>query len=255
MSEPTFYAALLYGWLGLAVVTFASLFFVTAPYGRHARSGWGPTVDATIGWVVMELPAMLVILFFFLIGDRRGSPVAICLLVLWEVHYVHRALVFPFLRPRSDRRTPWVIVFMALLFNVVNGYLNGRHLFSSHISPDYPSDWLLRPTFLIGAALFVVGFVVNLHSDRVLFRLREPGETGYKIPRGGLFRWVSSPNYFGELLEWTGWAIASWSLAGLSFALWTAANLVPRAVSHHRWYRETFPDYPPRRKAILPFLL
>jgi hypothetical protein len=30
---------------------------------------------------------------------------------------------------------------------------------------------------------------------------------------------------------------------------------VPRALAHHRWYRTTFPDYPPARTAIIPGLL
>ena len=84
--------------------------------------------------------------------------------------------------------------------------------------------------------------------------LRKPGETGYKIPQGGFYRWVSAPNYFGELLEWLGWAIATWSLAGFSFLVYTAANLGPRAITNHKWYLEKFDDYPEERKALVPFL-
>ena len=75
------------------------------------------------------------------------------------------------------------------------------------------------------------------------------------MPCGLLFRRVSCPNYLGEMIQWTGWAVATWSLAGLSFAVWTAANLVPRALAHHRWYREQFEEYPARRRAVLPFVL
>ncbi|MGB2854987.1 MAG: 3-oxo-5-alpha-steroid 4-dehydrogenase, partial [Dehalococcoidia bacterium] len=92
------------------------------------------------------------------------------------------------------------------------------------------------------------------HSDGILRRLRTPGETGYKIPRGGLFERVSCANYFGEIIEWCGWAIATWSLPGLAFAVWTAANLVPRARAHHKWYPSQFPDYPQQRRALIPFV-
>ena len=102
--------------------------------------------------------------------------------------------------------------------------------------------------------LFVAGCAINRQSDFTLRRLRENGEAGYSIPYGGFYRWVSSPNYFGEIIQWFGWALATWSLAGLMFAVWTAANLAPRALSHHRWYRESFVDYPPERKALLPRL-
>ena len=140
-------------------------------------------------------------------------------------------------------------VAMAFVFNIVNGTLNG--LAVSHFG-SYGSEWLGDPRFVLGVGLFVAGYAINLHSDAVLRGLRRPGETGYKIPRGGLFRWVSSPNYFGEIVEWCGWALATWSAAGLAFAVFTFANLSPRAVANHRWYREKFPDYPAERGAILP---
>jgi protein-S-isoprenylcysteine O-methyltransferase Ste14 len=103
-------------------------------------------------------------------------------------------------------------------------------------------------------ALFAGGLTLNARSDGTLRRLKRAGD-GYRIPQGGGFRYVSSPNYLGEMIEWTGWAIATWSLAGTAFALYTIANLGPRAVANHRWYRSTFPDYPPERRALLPFVL
>jgi 3-oxo-5-alpha-steroid 4-dehydrogenase 1 len=48
----------------------------------------------------------------------------------------------------------------------------------------------------------------------VLRNLRKPGDTGYYIPKGGMFEYVSGANFFGEILEWTGFAIASGSTAG-----------------------------------------
>jgi hypothetical protein len=59
----------------------------------------------------------------------------------------------------------------------------------------------------------------------------------------------------GEIIEWSGFALMCWNLPALSFAIWTAANLIPRAVSHHAWYRRTFPDYPQDRHAVVPALL
>ena len=93
---------------------------------------------------------------------------------------------------------------------------------------------------------------INISSDNILFKLRKGGEKEYTIPKKGLFRWVSCPNYFGEIVEWVGWAIATWSLAGLSFALWTIANLAPRARSNHQWYQENFSNYPKKRKRLIP---
>ncbi len=237
--------------IALAVVTFIALCFVVAPYGRHGRSGWGPTVPARVGWMIMESPASLLFLIFYLFGDHRAELVPIVFLVLWQVHYVQRAFVYPVLM-RTGRRMPVSVMAMAIAFNVLNTWVNARWISEYG---TYPTSWLTDPRFIVGVVVFVAGLVLNLGSDRILRRLRARGGSGYRIPDGGGFRFVSSPNYLGEIVEWTGWAIATWSLAGFSFALYTFANLAPRAMANHRWYQETFDDYPPDRKALIPFVI
>ncbi len=235
-----------------AVAVFVQLQFVAAPYGRHARRGWGPSIPSKAGWVIMEGVAAVAILYFFFREQPMMTPTLWLLLALWELHYINRSLIYP-LRMRTRGKTmPAIVMFMAMGFNIWNGYLNG-HWLGAHAA-DYTTAWMRQPYFIAGLACFIAGFAVNVWSDEILLHLRKEFDSGYSIPRGGLFRFVSCPNYFGELIEWTGWALMTWSPAGLLFALWTAANLVPRARSHHRWYREQFPDYPRDRTAIIPFL-
>ncbi|XP_072608787.1 3-oxo-5-alpha-steroid 4-dehydrogenase 1 isoform X2 [Vulpes vulpes] len=105
-----------------------------------------------------------------------------------------------------------------------------------------------------GFCLWLIGMLINIHSDHILRNLRKPGETGYKIPRGGLFEYVTAANYFGEVVEWCGYGLASWSIQGGAFALFTFCILLTRAQQHHRWYLEKFEDYPKFRKIIIPFL-
>jgi protein-S-isoprenylcysteine O-methyltransferase Ste14 len=199
----------------------------------------------------MEVPASLGFLVFFLMG-RPGVGVVWVFLVLWQVHYVYRGFIFPLRLKPSGNRTPLLIVGMGIGFNLLNGYLNGRYLGAS--GELYTREWFSDPRFIVGVALFTLGLGINLRADRTLIRLRADGDRGYRIPRGGLYRWISCPNYLGEILEWCGWAVATWSLPGLVFAIWTVANLLPRATTHHRWYRETFDDYPLGRKALIPFV-
>jgi 3-oxo-5-alpha-steroid 4-dehydrogenase 1 len=168
---------------------------------------------------------------------------------MWQAHYVHRAFVYPWMLRDAGRRMPWAVVAMGIAFNTVNAFINGHWLFA--VSGDH-NGWPADPRFALGLALFAAGFAINRWSDATLRRLRAPGESGYRIPQGGFFRWVSCPNYLGEIVEWSGWALATWSLPGLAFAVWAAANLAPRARANHRWYRERFPDYPAQRKALLP---
>lgn len=252
MTEPQVYFWLVMLVFAVAAQTFVLLFWVNAPYGRFSRDGWGPSIPTRTAWALFESPAVIVFAAVFFAGQYAWERVPLVLFAVWQFHYVLRAFVFPFRIRETGKRIPVVIVVMAIAFNVLNAYVNARWI--SHLG-SYADDWLLSAPFLAGLLLFAAGWLVNQHADRVLLRLREPGETHYSIPRGGIYRLVSCPNYFGEILEWIGWAVMTWSLAGLAFAVFTVANLLPRALATHRWYRAEFPDYPPGRRAVIPFLV
>lgn len=247
--ERTVHLWLLRGYLLAAAITAVALVRVTAPYGRHARGGWGPTVGSAAGWVLMESPAVLSMGLCWALG--RHDAVGTVFLGVWMAHYLHRAFVYS-LRRRGSRPMPLAIALMGASFNAFNGCLNGRWLFT--LGPSREPAWLASPAFIGGLTVFAAGLALNLHSDEVLLRLRAPGERGYKVPRGGGFRWVTSPNYLGEMLEWAGFATLTESPAAWAFAAYTVANLAPRARAHHRWYRENFPDYPQERRALVPFV-
>jgi len=251
MAESTLHTAAVWVEIGFAGAAFLALLFVTAPYGRHQRSGWGPTIPSRLGWVLMESPSVVLFAAVYALGDHAWQAAPLVLGSMWLFHYIHRTLVFPFRLREKGKRIPLVIAGMAFVFNVLNVYVVARWI--SHFG-EYGTSWLWDPRFLIGALVFAVGSGINHRADTTLIALRKPGETGYTIPRGWLFDRVTSPNYFGEIVEWFGYAIATWSLAGLAFAVFTAANIGPRAFANRRWYRETFPDYPADRKALIPFV-
>lgn len=240
---------LFFGIIGACV--FILLFFVSAPYGQHIRKGWGPNINNKLGWVLMEIPTVIIFLILYLIGERRTSVISIFFLIIWMVHYGQRTFIFPLLI-RAKQPMPVSIVMFGFIFNGINTYLQARWIYT--LSAPYPNDWFFSPFFLVGSIIFVIGFIINLHSDRIIRNLRKPGEIEYKIPYGGMFRWVSSPSYLGEITEWAGWAILTWSFPGLLFVAWTFANLAPRALSIHKWYLETFPEYPNNRKALIPYI-
>ena len=146
---------------------------------------------------------------------------------------------------------PIIVVFLAIIFNIINGFINGYYLGSIQ---EYDTSYLLNINFVLGLVIFLSGFFINFKSDRILLNLKNNNE-GYQIPKGFMYKYISSPNYFGEIVEWTGFAIMTWSIPGFLFALWTAFNLAPRSLSNHRWYIKQFPDYPKNRKAIIPFIL
>jgi len=241
-------------WIAIAIVLIPVQLRITAPYGRHTRSGWGPMIDNRFGWVLMELVSPLIFMYFFLSGDQPKSAPMWLIFALWIAHYTNRSLIFPLRLQTRGKQMPLSIAISAAFFNLVNGFLNGYWL--GHLSPPYPASWLLDPRFLFGLGLFLSSAAINFWADDRLIKLRQrSGDEGYHIPQGGLFRYISCPNHFGEIVEWTGFAILCWNLPALSFAIWTAANLIPRAWSHHRWYRTHFETYPRERKAVIPGLL
>ncbi len=250
--SPTTFDLFLYGWIALAILLFPIQLRITAPYGRHSHAGWGWQIDNRLGWIIMELVSPLCFSYFFLSGELPKSRPMWFFFILWNLHYLHRSLLFPFRMKTKGKQIPLAIVGCAIFFNLINGSTNAYFLGS--LCVPYPESWLLDGRFITGLLLFATGAAVNIRADNHLLALRKPGESGYKIPQGGLFRLISCPNHFGEILEWSGFAIMCWNLPALSFAIWTAANLIPRAVSHHRWYLQHFPDYPKNRKAVIPFL-
>ena len=250
MNELLIYNCLLIAWFILAGAIFMTLFFIVAPYGRHVTRYWGITIGSTLGWIIMESTAPLVFAICFTLGKNQINLPELIFLVLWEAHYIHRAYIYPAHRRGGEKPMPLLVISLGFIFNAVNGYLNGRYLFA--FSAGYQNSWLTDPRFIAGVILFIAGFIINRGSDNILHSLRKEDESGYQITSRGLFRWISCPNYLGEIIIWTGWAIATWSIAGLSFAVWTAANLVPRARAHHKWYQKHFQDYPENRKALVP---
>lgn len=243
--------ALVLGWIVLSLLSFTSLQFLSAPYGRHARPGWGPNIPSALGWVLMEAPAVVVPLVFLGMTERRGAA-TLALTAMWLLHYINRTFVWPMRMRLRGKTMPLVIAAMAFGTNVVIDGLNFAWLYV--YGPERGVEWLSDGRFWAGSLLFFVGLAINWQSDGILRNLRAPGETGYKVPYGGAYRWVSCPNYLGELMEWAGFAIAVWSLPALAFFVWSVSNLAPRARAHHRWYTETFPDYPPERRALLPWI-
>ena len=234
----------------LALFIFVLLLFITAPYGRFGRKGWGPSISSRMAWIIMEMPSFLLPVLFFAI--HPFTVPSFIFLLIWLSHYFHRSLIYPF--RISDPEKPFFLIIMVwgFIFNLMNSYINFYFLFI--IRPISDISWFLSWQFFLGISFFLAGYTINKTSDSILRRLRDRDRTTYSIPFGGMFRWVSAPNYLGEILEWGGWALLTWSLAGTAFFVFTIANLAPRAMKIHKWYLENFPEYPKERKAVLPFL-
>jgi 3-oxo-5-alpha-steroid 4-dehydrogenase 1 len=226
-----------------------------APYGRYSSDKWGPMISNKLAWLLMEATVLVTFLIWIPLRTFQWRSPAGVMIFLFLLHYVHRSFVYPFMIRTKGKKMPVVIMLSGMLFNTVNGSLLG--IWFAAFAP-YPDNlfisWYYTPPFIIGIFLFLAGMGINWWSDYQLIRLRKKDETGYKIPQAGLFKYISSPNLAGEIIEWGGYALLTWSLPALAFFIWTCANLLPRAIANHRWYQQQFPEYPANRKALLPFI-
>jgi hypothetical protein len=252
MDKQTF-DLLVWIWTAIALLIFLLLLFVTAPYGRHSKRNWGKTIPDRIGWFVMEVPALIIFLYFIITGTAEKTLAVWIVASLYVMHYLNRAVIYPWRIRVRGKEMPLVVALMAVLFNFVNAGFLGYYTGTLHT--HYNGEWLTDPRFIAGVLVFFTGMVINITSDEKLIHLRKDRSNGYRIPRGGMFEKVSCPNFLGEIVEWGGYAILCWSLPAFSFFVWTFCNLVPRALSHHRWYKNYFPDYPGERKAVFPYIL
>ena len=223
MSIELFHQILI-GFSAVGLLVFIALFFVKAGYGMFRTAQWGFSIPNKIGWL------------------------------LFELHYFQRSFVFPFLM-KGKSRMPVAIMLMGVVFNLLNGYIQGEWLFFLAPEDLYSSAYLCRINCWIGILVFFLGMGINWHSDYVIRHLRQPGDTRHYLPEKGLYHWVTSGNYFGELLEWTGFALATASPAAWVFVWWTFANLAPRAYAIRQKYREEFGvEAVGKRKCLIPYI-
>jgi len=236
-----------YIWILIALIVLPINLIYKAPYGKHSTKKWGKSIDNKTGWILMELPALLTcpLIYFTITEEINLKDVFI---VLWIIHYFNRTVIYPLRIKTKGKKIPIAIVASAFFFNMVNGILNGYFL--TLLQFESISELYL----ILGFIIFIIGFYINISSDNLLIKLRT-NQKGYVIPNGKLFNYVSCPNFFGEIIEWLGFAIMTLNPGSLSFLIWTICNLIPRSKAHHKWYKENFENYPKKRKAVIPYLL
>ena len=236
------------------IFVFVALFFIKAGYGIFRTSQWGISIPNKIGWILMEAPVFFVMLWLWIKSETPVLSVPFLFLFLFEIHYFQRSFIFPFLM-KGKSCMPITIMLMGIIFNFLNGYMLGQWFFFLAPEDMYTAEYLLNPCLWIGIVIFFLGMAINWHSDYVIRHLRAPGDTRHYLPNKGMYRYVTSGNYFGELLEWTGFAILSSSPAAWVFVWWTFANLGPRAYAIRKKYREEFGvEAVGNRKCLIPYI-
>jgi len=97
---------LVFAWIGIGLAVYVLLLFISAPYGRHTRKGWGPVIPNKLAWVL---------------------------------HYTNRAFVFPFRTRTKGKTMPLLIALFAVFFNLVPRAIDHHKWYKKEFA-DYPKE-------------------------------------------------------------------------------------------------------------------
>lgn len=233
----------------IAMMVFVT--FKTIPYGKtytRGQSLLGVELRDRLAVILINLPGPIIFLYaqlYYPNGDVLSVPSLVYL-----AHYVHRALIYPWFRSSQSKPWPLESVLYFAVTNFVLGITFARALIFG--GTKHPI-WL---QLILGAACVCFAIVAGIH-DYYLCSLRKAGDTGYQIPKGLLFTWISGPNYLMELLEWLAYLpFLPFGFYMVVCAIWLLVNITGRAEANHDAYvKRLFKSkYPEDRCSYIPFI-
>ncbi|XP_075400416.1 polyprenal reductase isoform X1 [Tenrec ecaudatus] len=148
----------------------------------------------------------------------------------------------------------YVLVGLTVLSQVP---LDGRNVYVIGSSLLMQARWF----HILGMLMFFWSSAHHYKSHVILSNLRK-NKAGvvihckHRIPFGGWFEYVSSPNYLAELMIYLSLAVTfgfrnvTWWLV----VMYVFFSQGLSALFNHRYYKSTFVSYPKHRKAFLPYL-
>jgi steroid 5-alpha-reductase len=268
--DYNFYIQIIF--LALDLPIFLCLIFIKAYYGKFFNSKSEddnclqkilrkifPVIPSRISWIVQECPCVFITIFYLIYYWENLNYKNLLVIAPFLIHYIHRTFIFPFVI-HSSKNNPLEITLMAFVFCFFNAMMINRSVFC--LIKDYDEENFFLH-YIFGFATFALGMFININSDYSMIKQRNANKdtnNKYIIPRGFMYELISCPNYFGELTEWLGFFVLSNSFSGLVFFVSTFANLFPRAIQYHQWYKNKFKeDFATdrnlsQRKSIIPFL-
>lgn len=240
------------GFLVSDILIFTVLFFIKAYYGKfYSSKSLLPPIPSHISWIIQEIPCVIITIYY--IYNNSILSFKLLFIIPFLLHYIHRSLIFPFMIS-SSKNNPLEITLMALTFCVFNATIQNR---SIYLYINYTIKDVLSLQFFFGSVVMLIGMIINIFHDYYMIKLRNQKKgQGYILPYGFLYNFISCPNYFGEIIEWGGYWMLTGNFSAFVFFISTVANLFPRAIKYHHWYKEKFrEEYPLSRKAIIPFVI
>jgi very-long-chain enoyl-CoA reductase len=219
-------------------------------YSKFNEKG---NIDSKKGMFIIYFVPLLTYLYFYYTSTIIPTLYHKFIFFAVVFHFGKRCLEVLFLHKYSGKISLITTALICWAYSSISFTIQESvNQFTSNV--DGSSISTLVP-MLLGMFIYLSGQLSNFLHHILLTRLRSGSEKEYKIPMGGLFRYVNCPHYLSEIIAWIGIAIMSKYLIvyGLTFIM--ASYLVARSVNTSKWYREKIPNFPLDRKAIFPFVL
>eukprot|EP00961_Rhodomonas_salina_P016031 215796-Rhodomonas_salina.1 len=148
-------------------------------------------------------------------------------------HFVKRIAEVLFVHKYSGSMNVNTTILIALVYCL--------HSFANSYTAQYdmplehqPSSWQQQVGFLV----LWFGEFGTVYYHNLLANLRQPGDKRYKVPSGGLFKYVCCPHYLFELIAFIGLAILSNHVVGITTVISMTGYLLGRSAATLKWYQE-----------------
>ena len=200
----------------------------------YSKFGTGGGVNSRAGLTLAYATPICVYIVLWIEGGAPQTPYHLIVLAAFLFHFIRRILEILFVNSYSRPTLLCALVTIAFLYG---GAATSCAFFQVHTLGQPTSNSI----FMLGVLVFAVGELLNGYHHRLLARLRAPGVRTYGVPRGGLFGWVASPHYLGEILSFVGYAMMSDLLPVWGNALVVSGYLALRANTTLKWYQREMP--------------
>ncbi|KAM3392034.1 hypothetical protein ACQJBY_013268 [Aegilops geniculata] len=232
-------------------MAYSKFWHVVSGQQQNKGGTGGAQLAGRHGMLVAYAPALVAAAASFVVPGAVEGLRAELLAAALAVHFLKRVLEVLFIHRYSGNMP------LNTALTISSSYLLSAitMIYAQHLAVELPDPTtnLLYP----GMLLFAVGIAGNFYHHYLLSQLRKGGDDdkGYKIPKGGLFEFVTCPHYLFEITGFFGFAMISQTVYALTMASGTAAYLVGRSFATRRWYKSKFEEFPASIKALVPYIL
>jgi len=169
---------------------------------------------------------------------------------LWMVHYTKRILESIFVHEFGTLTMPIFNLFKNCAY-----YWGFAAAVGFNVNIPTTEDLPLWHV-IVGFPWFCSFMVLNFICHMRLKYMRPKGTNAFVIPHGGLFEYITCPNYFCEIMTWVGFNILTgFTPAGVAFNIVGTLQMIKWASERRQKFIKLFGSkWPKKRYVLFPFI-